>query len=444
MDSQWLYFCLGVGAALLIIAALLKWIGYGSDSKKEAEPDEKPQQNAENSEETQEEGLRRRRGPMQKKGRTPAVEKHPLQAADLKGHTGSVLSLNFSPDGKCLASCSDDRTIRIWNPKDFLESNHKYIRANVELDYAKTVSFSPDSKAVVAAVDDCNTVRVFKVMRKKDGSGSCSAVLDFPQEHKEAILLASIASNGRFILTCYRDTSFIIWNLKGEVLARGDTKQAKNTFATVSPCGRFVATTGFTPDVKLWEVEFDKSDAFRALVRAMELKGHTASVYGVSFSKDSTRAATVSKDGSWKFWNIDVHYKEQQDPRILVTAQYDHQGPSIISLSPEGLVVAITCQMSIQIFNTLDGLLVGQLNNVHANAVTSLAWDPLGRYLASAGGEDKHIRVWHNEWGYRAQLVDLKEKIAKTPSQAHKERLAQQQKDAESALNAILSMSKSL
>ena len=36
-------------------------------------------------------------------------------------------------------------------------------------------------RAVVAAVDDCNTVRVFKVMRKKDGSGSCSAVLDFPQ-----------------------------------------------------------------------------------------------------------------------------------------------------------------------------------------------------------------------------------------------------------------------
>ena len=180
MDSQWLYFCLGVGAALLIIAALLKWIGYGSDSKKEAEPDEKPQQNAENSEETQEEGLRRRRGPMQKKGRTPAVEKHPLQAADLKGHTGSVLSLNFSPDGKCLASCSDGENFRKdekgkastfflrshhpdMEPKRFLREQpqvilslkisnlfpndvSRYIRANVELDYAKTVSFSPDSK----------------------------------------------------------------------------------------------------------------------------------------------------------------------------------------------------------------------------------------------------------------------------------------------------------
>lgn len=69
---------------------------------------------------------------------------------------------------------------------------------NVELDHAKSVSMSPDSRflcsscysvwicskvlfdrAVVTATDDGNQVRVFKISRKKDGTGTCSDVVDF-------------------------------------------------------------------------------------------------------------------------------------------------------------------------------------------------------------------------------------------------------------------------
>ena len=49
------------------------------------------------------------------------------------------------------------------------------------------------------------------------------------------------------------------------------------------------AFSGFTPDVKVWEVLFNKEGDFSEVKRVMDLKGHRASVYYLSFNTDSTR-----------------------------------------------------------------------------------------------------------------------------------------------------------
>lgn len=108
---------------------------------------------------------------------------------------------------------------------------------------------------------------------------------------------------------------FIIVAQIGDLLGTVDSRVMNNSYATVSPCGRFFGVCGnriesnriyfkininliklsltylkgFTPDVKIWEVVFDKSDSFKEIRRAFELKGHSAGVYAFSFNSDSTR-----------------------------------------------------------------------------------------------------------------------------------------------------------
>ncbi|PKU39908.1 transducin beta-like protein 2 [Limosa lapponica baueri] len=361
---------------------------------------------------------------------------HRLLVAALKGHSGSVSCLDFSSNGKYLASCADDRTVRLWSTRDFTAREHRCLRANVRLDHAELVRLSPDSRAFIVWLANGETIRVYKMTKKDDDSFTFTATSgDFPKKHKAPVINIGIAETGKFIMTASSDTTILIWSPKGEVLASINTNQMNNAYAAVSPCGRFVASCGFTPDVKVWEVCFGKNGDFREVARAFELKGHTASVHGFSFSNDSRRMATVSKDGTWKFWDTDVEYKKQQDPYLLLTGKCEVTGPCRIALSPDARVVAISSGADILVYNTRRGEEEERFLAVHGQPITDLAFDANSHYLVSCG--DRAIRIFHNAAGHRAVVEEMEAMLKKTRNKATQERLEQQISSARKALAAI-------
>ena len=68
----------------------------------------------------------------------------------LIGHTGTIDTLAFSPNGQLLASGSSDGTVRVW---DSASGNLKGVLAS-EPRNIQSVSFSPDGKTLTAGNAD--------------------------------------------------------------------------------------------------------------------------------------------------------------------------------------------------------------------------------------------------------------------------------------------------
>lgn len=199
-----------------------------------------------------------------------------------------------------------DRTILIWYLKDLANAkDRKTFRVNIEYDHMYKTVWSPDSKAVLGFKSMENAIEAYR-LDKRDGLFTAYAKsITFPRAHdNDDVVSLDMACNGRFLMSASNRTEIIVWDSRGSILDRFDSFLMTNYAVKISPCGRYIAATGFAPDVKLWEVKFSKNGNYEKTARAFELTGHNSGVWDFAFDHDASHLVSVCKDGSFKLFDI--------------------------------------------------------------------------------------------------------------------------------------------
>ena len=118
--------------------------------------------------------------------------------ATLKGHSDYVTSVAYSPDGKYIASGSCDKSLRVWDAM----SGTCVATLEGHLDYVRSVAYSPDGKYIASGSWD-NSVRVWDAE-----SRSCVATL---KGHSNVVSSVAISPDGQCIASGLIDKKIIIW-----------------------------------------------------------------------------------------------------------------------------------------------------------------------------------------------------------------------------------------
>lgn len=208
------------------------------------------------------------------------------------GHTNNVTGVQFHCDGKWLATCSEDGTVKIWDTRaPTLQRKYDH-RAPVN-----DVVIHPNQGELLSC-DQNGSVKVWDL-----AENACTHEL-VPEEDA-AIRSLSVASDGSMLVAGTQKGNCYVWSMINQ---RDVTKlqpitkfQAHNAYLTrcvLSPDVKQLATCSADTTVRIWSTE---NFAFE---QKKELRGHQRWVWDCAFSADSAYLVTASSDHVARLWEL--------------------------------------------------------------------------------------------------------------------------------------------
>ncbi|MBG1258898.1 serine/threonine-protein kinase [Nostoc commune] len=173
----------------------------------------------------------------------------------ITGHKLQVNSVAFSPDGKLLASASYDRTIRLWQLKAFgrfeekFENRPCYSLLGTLSGHAwavLTVAFSPDGKILATGSDD-NTIKLWEV---NTGQLICTLV-----GHSWSVVAVAFTADGEMLLSASCDKTVKLWKISTaeEIVTLSGHIDSVSAVA-VSKVTQLIASGSRDKTIKLWQL----------------------------------------------------------------------------------------------------------------------------------------------------------------------------------------------
>ncbi|CAL1696007.1 unnamed protein product [Somion occarium] len=204
-----------------------------------------------------------------------------------EGHTEGISDIAWSSDGEFLASASDDKTIRIWS----LETGEVAKVLKGHTNFVFCVNFNPQCNLLVSGGFD-ETVRVWDVARAKP--------LKTLPAHSDPVTAVTFNHDGTLIASCAMDGLIRLWDTdSGQCLKTlADDDNPICSHVKFSPNSKYILASTQDSTIRLWNTQTSRC--------VKTYTGHTNRTYSIfcDFAPGGAYIVSGSEDSKVYLWHL--------------------------------------------------------------------------------------------------------------------------------------------
>lgn len=278
----------------------------------------------------------------------------------LKGHTGVVDGIAFSPDGATIVSVAE--STKLWNSE-----NRQEVVCVGHSSHVQSLGFSADGEWIASGSND-GSIRRWRV--------------DVGEE------ILSIQGGGAFVAVSRLGDKIASGNIDGSIsvfrpsdgqeVCRLEGHEKPVNSLAFNAEGTLLLSGSSDKTLRLWDIASGDN--------LLVFRGHESTVSSAAFHDESRSAVSGSHDGTIRVWNL--------TSGLETLRMEGHQGPvNSVYISPDGksLVSAGHQDCTIRLWGLENGNLLRTFQE--QSSVFSVAFSPNGSRIASGHGDDS-IRIW--------------------------------------------------